>query len=93
MNPVYYSGTVPSKTPTCSKYYGKMHMGNRQKSTFIQIVFIILIPIELKFQNNMTSETESIICLHYATLPLCTGSIFNLEYFSMHLHCRELRNN
>lgn len=93
MNRVYYSGTVLSKTPTCSKYYGKMLMDNRQKNAFIQIVFIILFQTELKFQNNMTSEIESIICLHYATLPLCIGSIFNLEYFSVHLHCTEIRNN
>ena len=92
MNSVY-SGNVLSKTPTCSKYYGEMHMDNRKKTTFIHIVPMILIQTELEIQNNMTSDTESIICLHYATLPSCIGSTLYLEYFSMHLRFRELQNN
>lgn len=74
MNSVY-SGNVLSKTPTCSKYYGKMHMDNRKKSTFIQIVFMILIQTELKIWNNMTSDTESIICLHYLLYHCVMGAL------------------
>ena len=53
MGPISFSGTVLSKIPTYSKYYGKIHMDNCEKSTFIPIVFMILIQTELKFQNNM----------------------------------------
>lgn len=70
MGPISFSGTVLSKIPTYSKYYGKIHMDNCEKSTFIPIVFMILIQTELKFQNNMTSGIECIISLHYAILPL-----------------------
>lgn len=59
MNPIYFSVTVLSKIPTYSKYYDKMNMDNRKKSTFISIVFMILIQTELKFQNKMTSEIDA----------------------------------
>lgn len=59
MNPIYFSVTVLSKIPTYSKYYDKMNMDNRKKTTFISIVFMILIQTELKFQNKMTSEIDA----------------------------------
>lgn len=59
MNPIYFSVTVLSKIPTYSKYYDKMNMDNRKKSTFISIVFMILIQTELKFQDKMTSEIDA----------------------------------
>ena len=59
MNPIYFSVTVLSKIPIYSKYYDKMNMDNRKKSTFISIFFMILIQTELKFQNKMTSEIDA----------------------------------
>lgn len=73
-----HSMNVLWKNAAYSEHYGKISMDNWQKRGFVQIVIMILIQTEVKFQN-MTFEIESIICLHYATLLLCIGT-FSIWY-------------